>query len=54
MCLGRSNAKVLKQADFWDSVNLVDGGKYEPKDKIAAVIDLLKQLAPKPSGAQAR
>jgi len=46
-------ARVLKQADFWDSVNLQEGGKYEPASKIAALSDLLAQLAPPKVGALA-
>lgn len=48
-----SKARVLKQTDFWDSVNLEPGGAYAPKPKAAAFSDLLKQLAPKRTGAQA-
>ena len=48
-----SEARVLKQTDFWDSVNLAAGGGYVPKPKAAAFADLLGQLAPSKAGAQA-
>jgi len=46
-------ARVLKQNDFWDSINLGEGGKYEPAPKSAGLSDLLGQLAPQKAGAMA-
>lgn len=46
-------ARVTRQQDFWDSVNLQSGGGYLPKPKLAAFSDLLAQLAPQRAGAQA-
>jgi hypothetical protein len=45
---------VLKQADFWDSVNLQEGGKYEPASKIAALSDLLAQVRDPGEGSRDR
>lgn len=48
-----SEARVLRQQDFWDSVNLGPGGEYGARPKTAAFADLLQQLAPKKAGAEA-
>ena len=42
-------SRVLRQQDYWDSVNLrpgANGGSYAEQPKLAAVRDLLGQLAP--------
>lgn len=42
-------ARVIRQEDYWDSIELVPGGKdvYKRSGKLAAIIDVLQQLAPK-------
>ncbi len=40
------DARLSRQQDYWDSVNLVPGGGYATKPSIAALLDLLAQLAP--------
>lgn len=42
-------ARVVKQEDYWDSIELMPGGKdvYKRSGKLAAIIDVLEQLAPK-------
>ena len=40
------NARLLRQQDFWDSVNLEAGGEYASKSKLGALLDLLQQFAP--------
>lgn len=41
-----SDCRVLRQQDFWDSINLQPGGGYAPASKLAALLDLLGQMAP--------
>lgn len=41
-----SSCRVLRQADFWDSINLQPGGGYKATSKVAALLDLLGQMAP--------
>lgn len=41
-----ANCRVLRQDDFWDSVNLKPGGSYAPASKLAGFSDLLAQMAP--------
>lgn len=43
---GPKGVQVLKQTDYWDSINLKPGGKYEIVDKSIAVKDFLDQLKP--------
>lgn len=43
---------MLKQTDFWDSVNLTPGGQYKQNSRVAALNDLLNQLSPKRAGAR--
>ena len=37
---------IVGQTDYWDSVNLKQGGTYGPVDKQVAVADFLSQLSP--------
>ncbi len=39
------NARVVRQDDFWDSVNLSDG-EYAARGKLAGLADMLRQFAP--------
>ena len=41
-----ADCRVLAQKDYWDSINLRAGGDYEPTSQLAALSDLLSQLAP--------
>ena len=40
-------ARVLRQEDFWDSINLEAGGTYKPAGKAAGLLDMLKQFGPR-------
>ena len=43
---------MVRQQDYWDSVNLAPGGCYSAEPKAQGFADLLHQLAP--GGAQAQ
>lgn len=45
-----SQCRVSAQQDYWDSVNMLPGGDYAPKEKKEALLDLLGQLAPGSAG----
>jgi hypothetical protein len=47
------DARVLRQEDYWDSINLQPGGTYAPAGKMAGLIDMLKQFAPRSSAEAA-
>jgi len=44
-------ARVVRQTDYWDSINLVEG-EYRPAPLLTGLKDFLKQLAPGAGGAQ--
>ena len=48
-----ADARVVRQQDYWDSVNLQPGGGYAAKPKLAGFQDLLAQLKPAEAQAQA-
>lgn len=43
---GPKGVRILSQKDFWDSINLMEGGKYEAVDKSVGLGDFLDQLKP--------
>ena len=43
---GPQGVQVVQQNDYWDSINLQQGGSYAAVDKGAAVADFLDQLKP--------
>jgi len=40
------SALVLSQRDYWDTINLSDGGKYFAEEPLSGVADLVAQLLP--------
>jgi hypothetical protein len=46
-------ARVLRQQDYWDSINLQPGGTYAPAGKISGLLDMLKQFMPRSSAEAA-
>ena len=44
--------RVLRQQDYWDSINLQPGGEYAKTTKLAALADFMDQLKPRSTGAQ--
>lgn len=49
---GPKGVLIKKQTDYWDSINMVPGGGYQPVSKGVAISDFLDQL--KPGGFQAQ
>jgi len=49
---GPEGVLVKKQTDYWDSINMIEGGTYQPMSKGVAISDFLDQL--KPGGFQAQ
>jgi len=44
---GPNGVQIVKQTDYWDSINLAEGGNtYSPVGKQIAVLDFLDQLKP--------
>lgn len=43
---GPKGVRIVSQQDYWDSINLRKGGKYEVADKSAGISDFLEQLKP--------
>jgi hypothetical protein len=43
---GPKGVQILKQTDYWDSINMVPGGTYQGVGKGAAFQDFLQQLKP--------
>jgi hypothetical protein len=43
--------KILQQQDYWDSINLIEGGQYRKVDAIYGLQDLLRQLLTIPANA---
>ena len=50
---GSEGVVVDHQTDYWDSINIQDGGKYDKVDKSIAVKDFLDQLKPDNGNAAA-
>lgn len=46
-------ARVLRQQDYWDSINMQPGGSYAPAGKVAGLLDMLKQFMPRSSAEAA-
>lgn len=43
---GSQGVRILSQQDYWDSINLMEGGKYEAVDKSVGLGDFFDQLKP--------
>lgn len=43
---GRKGVEIVKQSDFWDSINIQEGGTYKEVNKGLAISDFLSQLKP--------
>jgi hypothetical protein len=43
---GPKGVQIMKQTDYWDSINMLKGGTYAAVDKGEAVKDFLNQLKP--------
>ena len=43
---GSQGVQILRQQDYWDSINLMEGGKYEVVEKSVGLSDFLDQLKP--------
>lgn len=43
---GPQGVLILNQQDYWDSINLMKGGKYETVEKSVGLADFLDQLKP--------
>lgn len=43
---GPQGVQILKQNDYWDSINLQSDGSYKPVDKSVGLTDFLDQLKP--------
>lgn len=43
---GPKGVRIISQQDYWDSINLMEGGKYEAVDKSVGLSDFLDQLKP--------
>ena len=43
---GPKGVRILSQQDYWDSINLMEGGKYKAADKSVGLSDFLDQLKP--------
>lgn len=50
---GSEGVVIDHQTDYWDSINIQDGGKYQKVDKSIAVNDFLEQLKPNSGNAVA-
>ena len=50
---GSEGVLVDQQTDFWDSINIKDGGKYEKVEKGIAIKDFVDQLKPENANAVA-
>ena len=50
---GSEGVLIKHQTDYWDSINIKDGGKYEKVDKGIAISDFLNQLKPDNGNAAA-
>lgn len=46
-----AQSRILRQRDWWDSINLQPGGEYTPTSKLAALADFVGQLKPSNTGA---
>ena len=43
---GPKGVRILSQQDYWDSINLIEGGEYKAVDKTVGLSDFLDQLKP--------
>eukprot|EP00977_Amphora_coffeiformis_P008559 scaffold1936_cov154-Amphora_coffeaeformis.AAC.9 len=43
---GPKGVRILSQQDYWDSINLLEGGEYKAVDKSVGLSDFLDQLKP--------
>jgi hypothetical protein len=43
---GPKGVRILNQQDYWDSINLTEGGKYKVMNKSVGLADFLDQLKP--------
>jgi hypothetical protein len=43
---GPKGVQIVKQTDYWDSINLKEGGSYEKMEKTVGLSDFLDQLKP--------
>lgn len=50
---GTEGVLINHQTDYWDSINIQEGGRYDKVDKITAVKDFLNQLKPDNGNAAA-
>ena len=48
---GPQGVQIIHQTDYWDSINLMEGGQYKSVDKALAVKDFLGQLKPENGNA---